>query len=399
MTTAAPSSPAPNDRPLTILIAADTWRPDINGAVSFTERLAEGLVERGHDVHIAAPNTTHRFEAPRQEKVGSRYATVHRLPSQKLWWHEWLRFVWPWRSKHYARIVLDRVKPDIVHSQSHIVIGRGMTRIARTLGIPVIATNHVMADNIIDHTTLPGPLNAIFMKLAWDDAKRTLDMAAVVTTPTPRAAEYLERTIDIAGVVPISCGLRTSDYTADLTPRAQKKVVFVGRLTTEKSVDVVLRAIAKLAPEIDVSFDVVGDGDQRTVLADLTAELGITDRVRFHGRATDEQLRRVLTEASVFAIASVAELQSIAALEAMASGLPIVAADAVALPHLVTNGENGYLFTPGDADGLADKLRKVLTASDDDYLRLQQASLARVATHDIEHTLDTFEALYRGERP
>ena len=58
------------------------------------------------------------------------------------------------------------------------------------------------------------------------------------------------------------------------------------------------------------------------------------------------------TRGTVFAMPSIAELQSIATMEAMASGLPVVAANAMALPHLVHDGENGYLFEPGDIDGL-----------------------------------------------
>ena len=111
---------------------------------------------------------------------------------------------------------------------------------------------------------------------------------------------------------------------------------------------------------------------------------------------SDDDVKRAYTNATVFAMPSIAELQSIATMEAMASGLPIVAADAVALPHLVHHGENGYLFTPGDAEELAERLTDVLTASSDDRERMQQASLDAVAVHDITRTLDTFEALYRG---
>ena len=158
-----------------------------------------------------------------------------------------------------------------------------------------------------------------------------------------------------------------------------------------------LRALAKLDPALDASFDVVGSGDQRKSLEHLTAELGLQDRVRFHGHTSEAELRSLYSRATVFAIASIAELQSIATMEAMASGLPIVAADAVALPHLVHDGENGYLFTPGDADELAARLTDVLTANPEDRLRMQQASLDGVVIHDINRTLDTFEALYRGE--
>jgi glycosyltransferase involved in cell wall biosynthesis len=143
----------------------------------------------------------------------------------------------------------------------------------------------------------------------------------------------------------------------------------------------------------------VGGGDQRKNLEVLTRQLGLSDRVEFVGRASDEKLRSLYSQASLFVISSIAELQSIATMEAMASALPVVAADAVALPHLVHNGENGYLFPPGDVDALTDRITRVLTASPEERLRMQQASLDMVAVHDINRTLDTFEALYRGEPP
>jgi len=73
-------------------------------------------------------------------------------------------------------------------------------------------------------------------------------------------------------------------------------------------------------------------------------------------------------------------------------------ADALALPHLVDVGANGWLFRPRDADDLAAKLTRVLTASPEAYVAMQRASLKGVEIHDIARTLDTFEALYRGDR-
>ncbi|WP_240658524.1 glycosyltransferase [Microbacterium sp. CPCC 204701] len=388
---------AANPRPLTILIGADTFLPHVNGAARFAERLAAGLVARGHDIHVMAPSAGHRNHGTFAETIEGQPMTMHRLPSWRWYPHDWLTFVLPWMSKHYARRVLDEVKPDVVHIQSHIVIGRGLAREARKRGIPIVATNHVMAENILDFTTLPDSLNKVAVKIAWADAKRTFDLTRAVTTPTRRAADFLESTIDIAGVIPISCGIDAGNYTADLTPRDAHRLVFVGRLTTEKQIDVIMRAIAQLDPALDVRFDVVGNGDQRRNLEQLTAELGLSDRVFFHGHTTDEELRGYLTHASLFVIASIAELQSIATMEAMASGLPIVAADAVALPHLVHDGENGYLFRPGDVDDLTAKLTTVLTQSPEERLRMQRASLEGVKVHDMRRTLDTFEALYRDE--
>lgn len=382
---------------LRIVIGCDTFAPDVNGAARFAERLAAGLVQRGHQVFIVAPGMSQRRVPPAIETIEGQQMTVYRLPAVRWKPHDWLRFVWPWRSKYYARRVLKAVQPDVVHIQSHIVIGRGLTRIARKRGIPVVATNHVMAENIIDFTTLPSLIDKLFLKLAWDDAERTFKMARAVTTPTRRAAQFLERTVDLQGVIPVSCGIERSNYMPDEKPRERLRMLFVGRLTTEKHVDVTLKAMARIVPEIDVHFDIVGGGDQRRSLGALTEKLGLSDRVTFHGRIDDAELVELYSRASVFVISSIAELQSIATMEAMASGLPIIAADAVALPHLVHHGENGYLFEPGNDAELASRLTEVLTASHEEWLRMQRASLEGVAVHDITRTLDTFEALYRGE--
>nr|WP_208387983.1 glycosyltransferase [Microbacterium halimionae] len=382
---------------MTVLIGADTFWPDVNGAARFAERLAAGLTARGHEVHVMAPSLTHAKHGAFREVIEGEEMTIHRLPSWRYYPHDWLRFVTPFRSPHHSRRILDEIKPDVVHIQSHILIGRGLTREARKRGIPVIATNHVMPENILDFTTLPARLDELIVKLAWKDAKRTLLRARAVTTPTRNAANFLESAIDITGVIPVSCGIDRQNYTPDLTPRDANRVLFVGRLTSEKKIDVVLRAIARLDPSLAVSFDIVGGGDQRKNLELLAGELGISDRVHFYGHTSEDELRQILSRASVFAIASIAELQSIATMEAMASGLPIVAANAVALPHLVHDGENGYLFEPGSVDELAARLTDVLTAEPEERLRMQQASLDGVIVHDINRTLNTFEALYRGQ--
>lgn len=393
-----PRAPEPDERrPLTVLIGADTFAPHVNGAARFAERLAAGLVARGHEVHVSAPSITHRQHGVFTEVIEGEPMTIHRLPSWRYYPHEWIRHIMPWLSKYYARRVLDEVKPDVVHIQSHIIIGRGLSREAHKRGIPVIATNHVMAENILDHTTLPPALNDVLLKLAWADGKRTFALTRAVTTPTRKAADFLEATIDIDGVIPISCGIDRSNYRPDLTPRDANRILFVGRLTTEKHVDVLLKAVAQLDPALEVHVDLVGEGDQRKNLETLAHSLGIGRRVTFHGHAPEEELRTLYSRASLFAIASIAELQSIATMEAMASGLPIVAANAVALPHLVHDGENGYLFEPGNVQEMSARLNDVLTAAPEERLKMQQASLDGVVIHDINRTLDTFEALYRDE--
>jgi glycosyltransferase involved in cell wall biosynthesis len=74
-----------------------------------------------------------------------------------------------------------------------------------------------------------------------------------------------------------------------------------------------------------------------------------------------------------------------------------VGANAMALPHLIHEGENGFLFSPGDVDEMAQKLERVLTMSQKERERMKNSSLQYIRGHDITRTLDTFEALYRGE--
>ncbi|QAB18751.1 glycosyltransferase family 4 protein [Leucobacter muris] len=383
--------------PLRVLIGCDTFSPDVNGAARFAERLAAGLVQRGHDVHVVAPSKRMNRTGSFSETIEGERMTVHRWTSWRWYPHDWLRFVLPWRARSYARKLLDAVRPDVIHIQSHIVVGRALAKEGAKRGIRIVATNHVMPENVLDFTLLPERAKRVFVRWGWNDADRVLTRAAAVTTPTRRAADFLERNTHRRGVLPVSCGLRASDYTADLEPRTANRLVFVGRVTLEKEIDVILRAIPRIDPELDVSLTVVGDGDQRKSLEKLAQDLGIADRVHFTGRVSDQQLRAHLTEASVFVIASIAELQSIATMEAMASGLPIVAANAMALPHLVQEGENGHLFQAGNDRELAEHVEAVLGLAPEQYRRMQQASLEAVKVHDIDRTLDTFESLYRGD--
>lgn len=380
-----------------ILIGADTFPPDVNGAANFGSRLAAGLVDRGHEVHVVAPAPSRKHGTFIEEHDGASF-TVHRLHSWRWYPHDWVRFALPWRSQHNAARVLDAVQPDVVHFQSHIVIGRGLARQAAKRGIRIVATNHFMPENMIEHTLLPNFLRETAIRLAWKDASKTFRLAESVTSPTRKAAAFLEEAVSLTGVHAISCGINASKYEPNFAPRTENRILFVGRVTGEKSIDVLLKAVAILDPALDVKVEIVGGGDLLHHLQQVAVGLGIHSRVTFTGYVSEEELHAAYTRATVFAMPSIAELQSIATLEAMASGLPVVAADAMALPHLVHDGENGYLFEAGNVDDLADKLTRVLTASPEALDAMKRTSLAYTAPHDIESTLATFESLYRGEK-
>lgn len=394
MTDAPTSNPAAHP-PLTVLIGADTFLPDVNGAATFARNLAAGLVRRGHEVHVMAP-ANGRVGTFTETHEGVEM-TVHRIYSWRWYPHPWLRFMLPWRVKANAEKIVRKINPDAIHFQSHIVVGRGLATSAKRHDIELVGTNHVMPENILQHVAiLPKPMLGWLAKVQWNAARKWFEMADAVTTPTRRAADFFERGTGLPHVHAISCGIDTSFYEADLTPRTRNVITFLGRLDEEKYIHEVLEAAVKL-DDLDVQVEIIGDGEVRKQLESRARELGIADRVNFRGRVSDEELRRTLTESSVFAMPSRAELQSIATMEALASGLPVVAADAMALPHLVHPGVNGYLYQPGDIDEFAGHLRAILTADDDEILRLRKGALHTVVAHDIQRTLDIFEALYRGE--
>jgi glycosyltransferase involved in cell wall biosynthesis len=381
---------------LKVVMACDTFAPDINGAARFAERLASGLARHGHEVHIIAASTDSTHGSRIEMHDGSRMM-VHRMRSHRVPQHKTLRWTQPIGLTFEIRKILRQVKPDALHIQSHLLMGRFAVQAAKGTGLRMIATNHVMPENLIKYSLLPKFTHKAAMRITWADAGRILRKMDALTTPTRRAAELLESAAGVTGVLAISCGIDASRF-ANETPTDNKnpRFLFLGRLDDEKRIHIMLQAVAKLTEHPKVVVELVGDGGERENLAKLAAELGIADRVIFTGHISDEELPAAYERCTAFVMPSIAELQSIATMEAMASGRPVIAADAMALPHLVHDGDNGYLFPPDDADALADRLRLILNADQQELNRLSENSLHLIQSHDIERTIRIFENLYVG---
>jgi 1,2-diacylglycerol 3-alpha-glucosyltransferase len=381
---------------LTILIAADTYPPHINGAAQFGYRLAKGMTGRGHNVHVLACRADNgkSFTEFRSE------ATVHRLRSHGVPTHEYFRICLPWEIKKEISLLFDRVQPDVVHIQSHYMIGEHVLYEAVRRGIRIVATNHFMPENLNPFLPFPQWFKNIIGRISWKDMGKVMGQADVVTTPTPLAAKAMHQHAFLRKVLPLSNGIDSAAYEPqpgeDIEPHAHPTVLFVGRLAEEKHVDVLIEAVSKTPPELKVHLEVVGGGEVRSSLENLVQRLGLGDRVKFLGLASDEELRKAYIRADLFCMPGTAELQSLVTLEAMSASTPVVLADAMALPHLVRDGENGYLFTPGDSDDLAKKITLILELPADQRAVMGQASRQMVEPHSIQGTLQTFEDLYRG---
>lgn len=382
--------------PLKIVISVDTFAPDINGAARFAERIAGGLARRGHEVHVIAPAFDNNPGSRYEVHDGGRMM-LHRLKSHRVPTHKTQRFVYPFGLTRKIKKILKEVNPVAVHVNSHLIIGRYSAKAARALGLRLIATNHIMPENLIKYSLIPKFLHGLAMKIAWADAGRVLRGMDKVTTPTRKAAELLENAAHVKDVLAISCGIEASRF-ANKTQTSNENPVFLflGRLDDEKRIPTLLKAVALLKDFPKVRVELVGDGGERENLKRLARDLGIQDRVAFLGHIKDKDLPAAYERCTAFVMPSIAELQSIATMEAMASGRPVIAANAMALPHLVHDGDNGYLFPPDDVEALADRLRRILVADEAELQRLSENSLHLIKAHDIQTTLNIFENLFQG---
>lgn len=380
-----------------VLIATDTYPPDVSGSSFFAHRLAVGLAGRGHDVHVVCASETGPRKIVRDSGV-----CLHRLRSVPLLIHPSVRFVPPPGVPALLRRLVATMRPDVVHTQDHFTIGRAAVRAAKRWNVPVVATNHFMPDNLLPY--LPRHLHRPVADVAWRDFRRVYDRADHVTTPTRAAANLLAANGFDGSVEPVSCGVDTTRFSPDGAPPGVHRrklglpdvptVLYVGRLDAEKRLDELIRALPRVSVG-DVQLVLAGTGTRRAELERLAARCGVARRVRFLGFVPDDRLPSVYRAADVFAIPGVAELQSIATLEAMACALPVVAANAVALPHLVSHGDNGYLVEPGDVAGLGAALDAILISAD---LRRRMGGLSRAIalTHDEHRTLARFEEIYHA---
>jgi 1,2-diacylglycerol 3-alpha-glucosyltransferase len=413
-------------------MAADQFRPPASGAAVFTGALAAGLARAGNQVVVLTPAAGPRVDGPDCEVAGcaagapSLWRTTSDPPGLKV-----VRapaFTLPGNHSHVsvdlpsARMVEDLVdafRPDVVHVQDYLPLCRTVARAAALRRLPLVATNHFLPENLIPYMPVLRKAPAALAWVLWKPVMAVLEQAWVVTTPTATGARILKEQGLKRPVVPISCGVdvrRFADPPAvagdgagrgDALDGARESArvrrgfglqpgvplfLFVGRVDREKRLDVLLEAVA-LVPDLPLHVAIAGKGEHKERLARLAHDRGLDTRVTFVGYVPDGDLPGLLRAADVFVIPSGAELQSIATLEAMACGKPVVAADARALPELVEPGKNGYLFTAGSAEHLAEVVRLTL-ARRDTWSEMGAASREIAHRHDHVRTVEKYAELY-----
>ncbi len=380
-----------------ILFVTDTYPPNVNGAALATHRLAVALSRDNQDMYVLAPSTAFRNYKRQEEGI-----TVYRFRSILVQRSQRLR-VSP-QPLHFREIkkIIDEIKPDVIHVNNPGFIAQSAIRIGKKRNIPVIGTSHIMPENLVHYFRLPDSLEKVVANVIGKQYGYIYSKLDLIIAPTQTAANLLHKLQLKNKIVVISNGIDLTRFNPQndgeyLRQRfeipAKPNILFLGRLDPEKSLDVLLRAVALLKKRLDLHLTIVGKGREMKNLKQLAELLGITEDVTFAGYLPDKDLPNIYGVADIFVMPSIAELQSLVCMEAMACGLPVVGADAVALPHLIKNGINGYLFKPGDAADLAEKLSNILS---DKTLqkKMGEESLKIIKPHDMRIVVRQVEEVY-----
>jgi glycosyltransferase involved in cell wall biosynthesis len=410
-----------------IAIASDIYYPQINGVAVFAHNLALGLAKAGHEVIVIAPSFNGKYHVEMEAGVTTYHLTsarfpfypdqINKVPDKKtflglpmprlayrngIWWS-----VNPWSEvKH----ILNEFKPDVVHLQTSETIALAVMSYVRKYNIPLVSTGHAYPDNItgqfkiLKPKLIKKPTDAVvraymvsFLKHA-EYATMPTEMAIGDLVPKNRrhfkvTVEALSNGVDLSAFHPAKPDPEIlKKYGISTGPK--KRVLYIGRVDPEKSISNIVMAFNKVLKKVpDAEMVIVGDGIDMNHLKDLVADLKIEDKVNFTGKILPPDLTEVYRCGTLFATASETETQGIVLIEAAATGLPLVAVDAGAVRELCQDKKNGELCKPGDIDGIAKAMVKILTDKDLQK-KYSEGSVEVSKAHDLNHTLSRFEEIY-----
>lgn len=380
------------DTPSLLLVSESYW-PNADGGAVFERRLARGLRSRGWNVRVWAPATRAGRYVEEDDGVA-----VQRESSTVLLGNPAYRVsVNPWRR---VREVFDWARPSVVHIHNAGPLGLAALRQASRQQLGVVATNHFMPENLL--MNLPALAHSRRAdKLLWRFLTWFHERADLVTAPTATAMSLLRRHGLTAPGAVITNGVETADLQwtpageEELDrlsiPRDRALVVYLGRVNREKRIDDLLEAHARAVRSRSAHLVVAGTGNAARRCEERVRRLGIGRTVSLPGYISDAAKAVLLRRAHVFVMPSACELQSIATLEAMSCGAPVVAVDAVALPELVRSGSTGLLTRVGDTARMAAAIELLL---DDRSLAKRLSCEAQrlvQRSHTSDHMLRGYE--------
>jgi 1,2-diacylglycerol 3-alpha-glucosyltransferase len=382
-----------------ILIATNTYPSHLNGQAVFVGSLAEGMAENGHQVSVLVPGID---RVGNEEQNGVEIISTPAIDLRFI--HK--EFFIAWRYQKIVRKAFDEQKPEIVHLQDPAPLSKAVMKEARKRGIPVMCTHHtgpaVWAPYLSEKFTF---LFQIAVPMIWDWVLRFLNQADMVTVPSRASVKMLiQRGLNVP-IKPISCGVELDQFRSVRPEQIRhikqqyrfnnrkKHLLYVGRIDEEKRVDVLLQGMAK-SKDPNVELILAGGGAAEESMHNLSKMLKISEKIRFLGKVRRTEIPALYAACDVFIMPGDVESLSIATLEAMSCGKPVIAANAMALPELVSVGHNGLLFKPRNSVDLGQKIDQLCTMRKC-WPKMGANSLERVQEHDLKLTIKQYQTLYQ----
>jgi glycosyltransferase involved in cell wall biosynthesis len=347
--------------------------PPVGGGASYSCRsLARHLVKRGHYVDVL---TSRVAGQPKTEEVDG--VLIHRVWSWRRSIHDcgtlgaatflmfgMLRMNWLLRHRSY----------QLVHCYFALPCGPLALHSANRSGLPYILS--LRGSDVPKYDPTNPWLNNLH-KLVAPLTRKVLSRASVVV---PNSESLLRLITDFypAGnyeVIP-NAALSQAVPRPPRRPNNPVRILCVSRLIARKGIVVLLQAMALLR-DLPIMVDIVGDGRQLNRLRSIAAKTGVQSMVAFHGARPHDEVLRLCADADIFVHPTLSESCSMAVIEAMSAGLPIVTTRVGGNEILVAEGENGVLVNPQDSQALADALR-AFVVDRERRLVMGQASTARV---------------------
>ena len=380
--------PTPTRRPR-IVYCTDTYPPQVNGVSVVTALSVRGLMDRGWSCAVIAP--AYPDSEPSLD-IGP--ASVVSIPSVAMPVYPDLRLSAP--DYGTIRTTIGVFEPDVVHCATEFVIGALGQRAALRSGIPVVSSYHTDFGRYAAAYGAPWLRGTVNRYLAAFHRRNAL-------TFTPSAPA--QRDLTAMGVRHASVWGRGVDTTLFSPSRRDYAMrtsysrgapflfLHVGRLAAEKNVNVIVEAYrlaTRLLPRDSIRLVIAGSGPEekklRAMAPDDVVFLGVLDR--------DRELPRLYASADAFLFASLTETLGLVILEAMASGLPVVAAPAGGVADHLRHFDNGMAVPPSDPVAMAHAMVQLAT---DETLRQRLSTGARQTAAGLswDSELDRLDAAYR----
>ncbi|MCL5006990.1 MAG: glycosyltransferase [Patescibacteria group bacterium] len=393
-----------------VILATESYRfssskPPFSGVTVFVDRLAGYLAAKGHQVMIIAPAPDFLEGSVSEQKISDNLL-VEYLSSWPNPFRSSSRTVAPFGLAAVKKL-MDGFRPEIVHLQDSAGIGVAVLRAAKKRGIPAVITSHSYLEFVSSYLRFFGPLDKMVGKAVLDHIVRVSNECDALTAPTRDLSRTLRRSGVSTKIYTVSNGVELQRFFPGPTeksiltkynlPAGKRMIFYVGRLDKDKSLETVLKAAPLITAACKKAhFVFVGEGSSREEYVEIADDLGVAKHISWVGHVAhgSEDLPKLYRLARVFIMPSV-EGQSIAALEAMASGLPVVAANAGGLRELVKDGRAGALFKYGDPKSLSAALVPFLLDKNK-AVECGKRSRAEALNHDLEKSLAQMENIYEA---